>query len=440
MPINYEDIRYRGDAEDVKELFEVYRVENYLNTYEERLRQDDSGLRQKLMKEGIKLTDRLSPRIHKIFRDVCSSLDIEATEEIYCLPGMEINAFASLDIQKSRTYSLVAVTAGALENLEDAEIKSVLGHEMGHFLFRNNRLNALLTRDEKNPAVTVLPPLGESLYLRWRKKAEISADRVGLLACGNFKASATSLMKCAFGLSEKNLNLDIDSLLHQIDEIKGHPELMEETFASHPVLPIRLKALELFSRSEKATRNGLKTQGQRLNDEELEDSVDDLIHLTRRYPYKTLHQSVMKAVALSGVLTLGADGDIGNEEAKILIQILHRWFTDEPEKEILSNRDQVLEELPKVIAEVNRDGDEHDKEFILSRLADIALADGALLDAEGGVIMRIAEMLNIPERNAYRIIIGAAQTVGFRTDIKLNRIADELRESMKIGFPRSPND
>jgi uncharacterized tellurite resistance protein B-like protein len=437
MPVNYEDIRYRGDSEDVKELFEVYRVEDYLDTYEERLKSDDAGLRQRLMKDGIKLTERLSPRIHRIFHEVCSRLGVDIVPEIYCIPEFRINAFASVDIQKAGKYSLVGITSGALERLEDAEIKSVLGHELGHFLFGHIRLNALLVRDEKNPAVTVLPPLGESLFLRWRKKTEVSADRSGLLACGEFRSSATALLKCSFGLSERNLNLDVDSLLHQVDELKGQPELMKEAFASHPLLPIRLKALELFSRSEKAARNGLKVGGEILSDKELEESVDQLVRLTNRYPHQKLHESVMKAVALGGVLTLSADGDISNEEIKILIQLLHHWFTDEPEKEIITNRDHVLEELPKVVAEMNKTGDEEDKVFVLSRLADIALADGALLDAEGGVIMRIAAMLHVPDRIAYRVIIGAAQAVGFRTDVKLNRIADQLRESMKVGFVRA---
>ena len=30
-------------------------------------------------------------------------------------------------------------------------------------------------------------------------------------------------------------------------------------------------------------------------------------------------------------------------------------------------------------------------------------------------------------------MVGAAQAVGFRTDVKLNRIAEELRRSLQVG-------
>jgi hypothetical protein len=128
------------------------------------------------------------------------------------------------------------------------------------------------------------------------KKAEINVNRVGLLASQDFNASARAFLKGIFGLSDKNLNLDIEALLKQIDEIKGRPEIMEATFASHPLLPIRLKALELFWRSEKAKRNGFSPTGSLLPDEELEKSFDELIRITHRYPSKPLHETVMRTI------------------------------------------------------------------------------------------------------------------------------------------------
>jgi Zn-dependent protease with chaperone function/uncharacterized tellurite resistance protein B-like protein len=434
MAINWQDVIYRGDAADVKELFNDYRVGDYLEAFEEQQRQRSRGLREKLLKEGIRLTDRLSPRIYRLFGEICQALELEAQPEIFCLSNPDINAFAMLDVQEKGTYSLVGVTSGALEKLTDAELKSILGHELGHFLYGNNRLNALLSQDQNNPSITVLPPLGESLFLRWRKKAEVSGDRVGLLAGQDFLASATSLMKATFGLSEKNLNLDIDALLSQVDEIKGHPEMMEETFASHPVLPIRLRALELFSRSDKAKRHGYPAIGDLLKDDELETAVDELINLTRRYPFKRDHEAVMRIVALAGALLLASDKDISDDEVKVLIHILQHFFTDDPEREIVTNKEEILQRLPGEIEVVKKADDLEAKTFVLSRLADIALADGALMDAEGAVILQVAQWLDVPQKTAYTIMIGAAQSVGFRTDTKLNHIADQLRKSFQTGF------
>jgi len=434
MAIDWADVRYRGDAADVEELMTTYRVADYLATYEENRRQIDQGVRERLLKEGIRLSERLSPRIYRVIGEVCQALGLQAQTEVFCLPSAEINAFAMMDVRKATTYSLVGITAPALEKLEDAELRSILGHEVGHILFGNNRLAALISTDAANPSVTVLPALGESLYLRWRKKAEISADRVSVLASRDFRATATSLLKATFGLSERNLNLDVDALVNQVDEIRGRPELMEEVFASHPLLPIRLKAVELFSRSAKAQRAGYPVEGTPLTDDELENAVDDLVRLTRRYPFQPLHQAIMRVVALGGALLLSADRDVSDEEVKILVQILHRWFTDEPETEIVTDRAEIQKRLPEAIALVRTEGQLDDKSFILSRLADVALADGALMDAESAMMLDIARQMDVPTKIAYSIIVGSAQSVGFRTDVKLNRMAEEIRRSMVTGL------
>ena len=314
MAIDWNDVRYRGDAKDVEDLMTTYRVADYLATYEENRRQIDHGVRERLLKDGIRLSERLSPRIYAIFRRVCKALEFDAQPEVFCLPSPEVNAFAVLDVRKDTTYSLVGVTAMALERLDDEELASILGHELGHILFGNNRLAALISTDSNNPSVTVLPALGESLFLRWRKKAEISADRVSVLASRDFRATATSLLKATFGLSERNLNLDIQALVSQVDEIRGRPELIEEAFASHPLLPIRLRAAELFSRSAKAQRAGYPVEGTPMGDGELEDAVDELVKLTRRYPFQPGHRAIMRVIALAGARLLAADGEVGDAE------------------------------------------------------------------------------------------------------------------------------
>ncbi len=434
--IQWEEVRYRGDAQDVKELTDVYRVDHYLKTYEENQRQLDNGARDELLRNGIRLSEHLSPRIFKICKGVSEFLKLKIEAEIFCIPDQEINAMAVLDLDKNgENHSIVGVTSAALERLEDDELASILGHEFGHFLFHHHHLNALINQSVDSPVATVLPPLGESLFLRWRKKSEVSADRVGLLACGDVHAAARALLKATFGLTNRNLNLDIDALLSQIDELKGKPELIDAAFASHPLLPIRLKALDYFARSSKASRNGFGIEsGVPLDDNHLEDAIDKLMRLTTRHPYRPISVAVMKCVALGGIQVLSADGDINSYETKVLIEVLHKYFTDEPEKEILTDLNEVDKGLSGALLQVNKLGDYNDKTFIISRLADVALADGALMSEEGAVVIQIAERLKLSSRVAYEILVGAAETVGFQVDVKLNRVADELREALRVGF------
>lgn len=430
MALNWDDIRYRGDIRDVQELYEGYRIGDYLDAFEENRRRQDEGVRENLLMHGIRLTEQLSPRIYRLQAEAMSALEVEGDAEIFCLPDQEMNAFAVLDLRDDRTHSLIGITAGALERLEDAEISFILGHEMGHFLCGHNRLNGVFSRDENNPKATVLPPFGESLFLRWRKKAEVSADRAGLLVCRDFHAAARSLLKVTFGLTEKNLNLEIDALVAQIDEISGSAEMIEETFASHPLLPVRLKALELFAGSARAKRNGCDALPAELSDEDLESGIDRLVALSRRHPTKPLDVAMMHAVALCGALVLSADADVSDEEVKLLVQQLHSIFTDEPESLIVTKRERIDELLPSYLEVIKAEGDDGAKQFLLSRIAEVALADGALMDSEAAVIHDIAKRLEVPEKVAYSIIVGAAQSVGFRADAKLNRIAAQLRRSL----------
>jgi len=327
-----------------------------------------------------------------------------------------------LNTNGEQAQQLVGITSGALENLDDAEIASLLGHEMGHFIFGHNRLLGLLNRDERTKAITVLPYMGECLFLRWRKKSEISADRTGLIASGSFEASARALIKAGFGLTEKNLNPKVDSLLSQIESIKDKPEIIEAAYHSHPLLPLRLKALHLFS--ESVARKRPSDSGA------VEDQVDQLFGWLKRYPRKPLHEAIMRVVATAGMNILAIEDEVDEEELRVLIYILHNNFTDEPEAELILDPRKRMERLKESLAFVNREGDQDDKKYITCRLADVALADGKLLNEEAGAILEIAEALGIPARQAYGIMIGAAQVVGFRVDFHMKNLTRRVRNQL----------
>lgn len=76
---------------------------------------------------GVKLYNK-NDKIYQIVDELSKSAGIK-TPEVGYYPSNEINAFAT---GWSRNHSLVAVSAGLLNQMDEDEIKGVLGHEVAH--------------------------------------------------------------------------------------------------------------------------------------------------------------------------------------------------------------------------------------------------------------------------------------------------------------------
>ena len=428
-------IRYRGDREDVELLFKDYNLEGIISTSEERMKLEESDFRNQLLKDGaFLLSEPISPRIFKIVTETKQKLGLEGEYEVFCLNSNNINAFAYVQPAAGKNFFIIGITSAALEELEDLEIQFILGHELGHFLFEHNRMNYLINPNPAGQGVTLLPSMGESIFLRWRKKCEISTDRVGLLACGDFETAARAMLKTAYGLTGKNLNLNVDSLLQQIDDLKEEPEALEVNYRSHPLMPLRLKVMQMFAESSIFTQivNGKSDISEKeLN--ELEDQTDQWVNWIKRYPRRPLELATMKLVTAAGIKLIMTESVIMDEEIKVIIQILHKYFTDEP-GDVIHEITQDTEKLDKLIAdavkEISQKGDDRHKTFVISRLADIAIADGKLAKPEAGIIFDIAKDFGIQEKTAYSIVVGGMSQVGLNIDWKMNSLVRELKAKL----------
>ena len=428
-------IRYRGDKEDVELLFKDYNLEGIISTSEERQRLEESNFRNQLLKEGaFMLSQPISPRIFKIVTETKQKLNLEGEYEVFCLNSSSINAFAYVQPAQGKNFFIVGMTSAALEELEDLEIQFILGHEFGHFLFEHNRMNYLINPNPTSQGVTLLPSMGESIFLRWRKKCEISTDRVGLIACGNFEAAARAMLKTAYGLTGKNLNLDVDSLLQQIDDLKDEPEALEVNYRSHPLMPLRLKVMQMFAESPIFNQvvNG-KTDISEQELKTLEDRTDQWVNWIKRYPRRPLELATMKLVTAAGIKLIKTEAAIMDEEIKVVIQILHKYFTDEPDEvinEVMQDHKNIDKLIDTCVKEISTKGDDRHKTFVLSRLADIAIADGKLAKPEAGIIFDIAKDFGIQEKAAYSIVVGGMSSVGLNIDWKMNSLVREIKAKL----------
>ena len=76
-------------------------------------------------------------------------------------------------------------------------------------------------------------------------------------------------------------------------------------------------------------------------------------------------------------------------------------------------------------------GDDRHKTFVLSRLSDIAIADGKLAKPEAGIIFDIAKSFGIQEKAAYSIVVGGMSSVGLNIDWKMNSLVREIKAQLQ---------
>ncbi|MEA3475705.1 MAG: M48 family metallopeptidase [Candidatus Cloacimonadota bacterium] len=413
--MNINKIRYQGDLQDTKDLYEVYKVKQIISSHEEILKEHIS-FRDELLANSVRLTSIISPRIHKIIEKVKTIFDIKENVEFFSVNNNSYNAFAF----KQKSNISIVFTSGLLENFSDNEILFVLGHEIGHILFHHNRL--LLLYNPSKRKITFLPILAEKKFLTWQKKAEISCDRVGLVACKNYATAVQSLLKVSYGLTEKNLNFNLPELMKQLQDLAKSEYLSQLSSATHPMLPVRLKALELFHNSKLFSKKG------KISPEKLSEEVDKLIGLTKFYPRNKAKEQMMKFLAAGGVSVIAIDKEINIEEIKSLVKILADVFTDDPEKEIVYDKEKVEAQLKKSAKYLKEKGTDYDRFYAMHFLTVVALADGKFTRKEKNMLMRLAESIGFSKDEAMGVVWKTLQQTGINIDIRLNEIAQNVKE------------
>ena len=166
------------------------------------------------------VTQESCPELYELIKEVASTLEVENFPEIYTEWGYAVNGYTT----GVKEQTLLVLNSGAVDLLNDAQLKFVVGHEMGHIksdhVLYHMMAQLFSTMIGSIPlAESLLTPIQYAL-LYWNRMSEFTADRAGLLACQDKEEAIKSIIKMA-GVPMKYFDkLDEKSFIKQAEEFE----------------------------------------------------------------------------------------------------------------------------------------------------------------------------------------------------------------------------
>ena len=140
-------------------------------------------------------------------------------------------------------YTLV-VASRAADELPPEELTALIGHELGHILFEHTFVSSLFggMLDRMSAAGS----LWALVFTRWRRFAELTADRVALLACRDVNVVARMMIKLSLGTTDQQIDVKAALRYACAGEPQAPVRSLEEPLRNHQSLVVRLRALASF--------------------------------------------------------------------------------------------------------------------------------------------------------------------------------------------------
>lgn len=162
---------------------------------------NEKALRLVFLGSAIRVDERQFARLHRALVDAAATLDVAELPELYVVNDPLTNAM-TVGMDKP----IIVLNSGLVDLLDDEEIRFVIGHELGHAVSGHAVYQTLLQRLLALSGLLSAVPVGGVAFrgvmaalMEWSRKAELSADRAGLLATQDPATAFRVHMKTASG-------------------------------------------------------------------------------------------------------------------------------------------------------------------------------------------------------------------------------------------------
>ena len=221
------------------------------------------------MGNGIRVGPRQYASVYQTFRDALHCLDISPEPSLFVVQNPQVNAYTIGQEQPS-----IVVTTGLLDLLNAAELRAVLGHELGHFKCGHATLTqmgiwavyAASTIGQFTLGLGNLLMTNALLmsFFEWKRKAELSSDRAALLVADDVDVVMSTMLKLAGGTLNHGHELSLaefkqqardyqrldDDSFNQVYKFFLANNLSQGLFTSHPFPVERLGYLDEWVHSD----------------------------------------------------------------------------------------------------------------------------------------------------------------------------------------------
>jgi len=364
--------------------------------------------RKHLLKSSLRLTKTLAPMLHEIGEHCKQVLKLKAEIEFFVYQSDLFNA-SCYPPDENRLY--IILSSGMLERFSKEELTFVVGHEIGHVLFEHFDYPI---RQILDIGANDLAPIHAMKLYAWHRNAEISADRVGLLCCQDFETAGRTFFKLSSGVTTDSLDFQLNAYIDQFVDLEealndaNHDP--SDWYSSHPFSPLRIKALELFNKSEAYTSFNDKVTGE-ISKEAMELEIKRIMSLMEPENLEENDEhseKIQRFMFLGGYLISNADGVVDDSEIQALSSIVvPKVFANcmmtvkgLTQDEMIAEVQQLSQDLDLVLSVMQ-------KLNILRDLSIISYADGQIDDSEVNVLYNLARLLGINTDFIDRVISDA---------------------------------
>lgn len=204
----------------------------------------EKPIRLAFQSNAVRVGEKQFPHIWQRYLEVCETLDAPQRYDLFVSQTPLVNAGAY-----GMERPFIVLNSGAVRLLNERELTYLLGHELGHImsghvLYRTMTVLLMQLAQLGFPVVGLAARAVLFALLEWSRKAELSADRAGLLSVQNPEATLTAFMTLAGGGYEEETNLN--EFLRQAEEYRSSGDVADIVFkvlnllgATHPFHVLR---------------------------------------------------------------------------------------------------------------------------------------------------------------------------------------------------------